>query len=172
VVRRLCVLLLLLLPAAACGPGEERRTAAGISAERLVLQAEDLPGYRADLPEGGQTKWSAGYRRSAGGAEGPSTIESTAEILSSSESTREQLSEVRGALEERPGWQPIGEPGLGEESFASTSVHDAVRSYELVWRDGNVIASLSVRGSEAELAFADVLALAEKQERRISDATA
>jgi chromate reductase, NAD(P)H dehydrogenase (quinone) len=48
VVRRFGVLLLL-FSTVACGPGEERRTAEGINAERLVLQAEDLPGYRAAL---------------------------------------------------------------------------------------------------------------------------
>ena len=80
------------------------------------------------------------------------------------------MSEAREELDDSElDWQPIGEPGLGDESFASTVVRGTVRSYRVIWRDGNVTAHLGVGGRKG-LAFADALALAEKQERRISDA--
>jgi hypothetical protein len=168
VCRLIVVLVAVLL--AACGPAGDEGSVEGTSAERLVLQAEDLPGYRDGPAEGDGATWNARYVRSGASAEAPLQVESSAEISDSSDGARENISVTRGALRERDNWQPIGEPGLGDESFAATSAAGATRSYEVVWRDGNVMARLSVVGSESELAFADVLALAEKQEERILEA--
>jgi hypothetical protein len=166
-VRSLTVLLAPLL-AAGCALGAEDTVVAPGNAKRLVLQRADLPGFQVDSQGGGPEQWSARYRRSGGT---PLGIESKAEVAESAEAAEERLAELRQMLDDRGAdWQPIGEPGLGDESLAFTRVHEAARSYEIVWRDANVTCHLSVSGADRELAFADVIALAEKQERRIDDA--
>lgn len=169
--RRLTVLLAPVL-LAGCGLGSTGSSVERGRAEQLVLQQADVPAYVADSSAGGREEWTRRYRRSTDiSTGGPLTIESSAQITDSSDGARERLSDTRGAFEQSGlDWQPIGEPGLGGESFASTLVQGTKRSYEVVWRDANVVARLSVNGREGGLAFGDVLALAEKQERRITDA--
>lgn len=134
-------------------------------ADRLVLQRADLPGFSKSWHGGGQEKWAARYRRSG---VTPVEIESRAEVAESGDGAEERLTELRIEIGERgEEWQPIGEPGLGDESFAFTRLRATADEYEVVWRDDNVTGHLKVEG---ELAFADVLALAVKQERRIDDA--
>jgi len=45
-----------------------------------------------------------------------------------------------------------------------------VRNYQVVWRDDNAVASLTVNGFERKLALSDVLELARKQQRRLARA--
>lgn len=165
--RSLTVLLTPVL-AVGCGLGGDEATVEPGRARQLVLQRADLPGFQVSSNIGRPDYWSARYRR-AGAT--PLGIESKAEVVDSSDAAEERLSEIHAALDERGvGWQPIGEPGLGDESFAFTRVLDTARSYEVVWRDANVTGHLSVSGPQGELAFADVLELAGKQERRIDGA--
>lgn len=163
------MLTVLLTPVLAVGCGlAEEPVVESVSARRLVLQQADLPGFDTSLHEGGRTRWRTRYRRASGT---PLAIESKAELVASSDAAEERLAEIRTSLDDRGAdWQPIGEPGLGDESFAFTRVLEAARSYEIVWREANVTCHLTVSGAEQQLAFADVIALAEKQERRIDDA--
>lgn len=168
--RRLTVLLAPVL-LAGCGLGSTGSSVERGRAEQLVLQQADVPAYVADSSAGGREHWTRRYRWPSSSTGGPLAIESSARIADSSDGARERLSDARGAFDRSAlDWQPIGEPGLGGESFASTLVEGARRSYEVVWRDANVMARLSVNGREGRLAFGEVLALAEKQERRIADA--
>ena len=64
-------------------------------------------------------------------------------------------------------WQPIGEPGLGDESFAATRVRGDLRFYRVHWREANVLASLRLNGAEGRFPFSDALELAREQEKRI-----
>lgn len=100
----------------------------------------------------------------------PLSIASAAHVFVSGEAAEKRLEAERSALDEKPGWQPIGEPGLGDESFAATVVQGGMRSYTVFWRHGNATASLGVIARQDELPFADVVELARKQQRRIADA--
>jgi hypothetical protein len=162
----------------------------------LVLQPEDLPavfdrfdegrqamadnpgGSRADPARfGRQDGWKARYRRpGTPRTEGPLVVESRADLFDSSGGAKDELEAARRDLEDGElEWQPIDEPGLGDESFAATLVQSGgtsgVRFYQVYWREANVTASLSVNGFESRLALAEALELARKQERRISRAS-
>jgi hypothetical protein len=168
-VRRLPVLLFTAF-AAGCGFGGDEGTVEARNAAALVLQPSDLPGFGIDSSTGGGGRWRARYRRSRAARTGPVAVDSAVEIWRTSDAAEGRFSTAREELPESDGWQPIGEPGLGSESFASTRVVDGARSYEIVWRDANVTAWVSVRGREGEVPFAGALALVEKQEDRIDDA--
>ena len=131
-------------------------------ANQLVVQQADAVGYRMRSSSGDSQRWAATYARSG------AAIESTVEISDSVDDAKGRLAEAREAL--RAGsaqWQPIGEPGLGDESFAATAVAGAVRSYRVVWREDNVAAVIRLHAPEGTLRFADALALAEQQDRHI-----
>jgi hypothetical protein len=167
-VRRLPLLLFAVLAAGCVFGGDETAVEAESPAE-LVLQASDLPGFEVDSSTGGVRRWTTRYRRTAAQT-GPLMVESTVEISNTGDEAEARFSAARAELPESSGWQPIGEPGLGAESFASTRVGEGARSYEVVFRDANVTAWVSVNGREGQLPFAEALAVAEKQERQISEA--
>jgi hypothetical protein len=162
----------------------------------LVLQPDDLPpvfdrfdegrqvaadspgGSRADADRfGRRAGWKARYRRpGTPQTAGPLVVESRADLFDSSDGAKDELDAAREDLEGGElDWQPIGEPGLGDESFAATLVQaggtSGVRFYQVFWREANVTASLSLNGFEGRFAFAEALELARKQEGRISRAS-
>ncbi len=108
----------------------------------------------------------AQYRRLASETtNGPVAVESRAHVLDSSEAADEELETARADVGDS---QPIGEPGLGDESFAATRAQSGVRYYGVYWREANVTASLALNGVEGRFPFSDALELARKQEERIA----
>lgn len=162
----------------------------------LVLQPADVPGVfvqfdhgrqiGADAPGGTRAApgrfgrvegWKARYRRPGSpSTEGPLVIESRADLFESAGGAEDDFDAALTDLREStPGWSPIDEPGIGDESFAATHVQEGgtdVRWYQVFWRDDNVTASLVVSGFDGKLALADALALARKQQRRVARAAA
>jgi hypothetical protein len=136
----------------------------GVDPAQLVLRRSHLPGYRLQWSAGDDYRWTARYRSAA------LAVQSTVEISSTSDAAEARFSAARDDFPESGGWQPIGEPGLGAESFASTRVGGDARSYAVVWREANVIARLDATGREGHVPFADALELAKKQEALISEA--
>jgi hypothetical protein len=193
-VRR-AVLLLVLLGLAGCSlmGGDGGASIEVAELQKLVLQPDDLPRsferfdegrqIAADLPVGAradparfgrQDGWKARYRR-AGTLQttGPLVIESKADLFDSSNGAKDDFDAARAdADESEPEWQPIGEPGLGDKSFAATLLEgtqtSGVRFYQVVWREDNATASLNVNGFARGLTLEDVLELARAQERRIA----
>jgi hypothetical protein len=188
-VRRAVLLLVVIL--AGCSLDGDEASIDREELEGLVLQPDDVPPVfvrfdhgrqlRADAPGGsraGQSRfnriegWKARYRR-AGALEtaGPLVIESRADLFESPEGAEQDLEAARSDLEVgAPEWKPIDEPGLGDESFAATVVQGGVRYYQAFWRDENATATLNVNGFEGKVALSEVLALARKQQERISGA--
>jgi hypothetical protein len=190
-VRRAVSLLLLALAMCGCGFGGDDDSISRQELPKLVLRQSDLPrvfvafdqgrqsitdlpgGHRGDpMRFGREDGWKARYRRS--GTEqtkGPLVVESRADLFSSADGAKDDLDAAREDLgEDELDWQPIDEPGLGDESFAATLVQGGVRFYRVVWRDANVTASLSANGFEPRLALGEVLALARAQEEHIAAA--
>jgi hypothetical protein len=195
---RQALLLLAILGLAGCSlTGDNGGTSLEVAQlEKLVLQPEDLPRsfmrfdegrqVAADLPEGARADparfgrrdgWKARYRR-AGKVQtpGPIVIESKADVFDSGEGAEDDFEAARAETDEsEPEWQPIGEPGLGDESFAATLLQgpesSGVRFYQVVWREDNAVASLNVNGFARGLALEDALELARTQERRIETVT-
>ena len=185
--------LLLVLFLAGCSFGGDEGTIAVGDLPRIVLQPADLspaflrfdegrqilvdsPGGRRKDPArfGREDGWKARYRR-AGSQQmsGPIVVESRADVFESSAGAKDDLDAAREDLKDSElGWQPIDEPGLGDESFAGTHVEPGlgkgVRYYQVYWRDSNVTASLALNGFESRFPLADALALARKQEKRIA----
>ncbi len=190
------MLLLLSAVLVGCSLGGDKASISRNELEHLVLQPQDVPlifvrfdhgrQARADAPGGRRADgsrfgriegWKARYRRSGTPTTaGPLVIESRADLFESADGAKDDLEAARadlGSAESASAWKPIDEPGLGDESFAATSVQQGatgVRYYDVYWRDGNAIATLRVNGFEGKLALADVLALARKQQERISRA--
>jgi hypothetical protein len=162
-VHRLPRLVVAALAAGCVFDGDERAIDA-VDPAQLVLQRSHLPGFGLEWSAGNGRRWTRRYRRPA------LSVQSTVEISPSSHAAEARFSAAREAFPESGGWQPIGEPGLGAESFASTRVEGGARSYEVVWREANVTARLGVNGREGHVPFADALELAEMQEELISEA--
>jgi hypothetical protein len=141
-----------------CGGGEGPAVEPG-RPDELVLQPADVPELSTESSSGDHRGWAVTF---AGARE---AVESTAAIHETNGHAQDRL-QARGA---RVG-QPIGEPGIGDESLAGTAVAAGERSYTLMWREENVTGLLFVRGPEGRHTFADVVALAEKQQRRIEAA--
>jgi hypothetical protein len=173
--RRLVALGLLTL--AGCGLGGDKEMVDDAVVDELLLQPGDLGrGFRQTyiqtLDDGPVTEGRYRYRRlGPSRTHGLVQVDSTARIFSSSDAADDDLEASRLALDEKPGWQPIDEPGLGEESFAATATPFSAREYRVFWREHNTTAGIVVKAYE-ELAFSDVLELARKQEQRIADAVA
>jgi hypothetical protein len=194
VVPRPALVLLLLLAGCSIGGDDGAMVELG-ELPRLVLQPADLPrvfqrfdegrqvladnpgGSRAD-PErfGRRDGWKARFHRSGTqDTAGPIVVESRVDLFESSSGAEDELEAARSDLmEDDAEWQPIDEPGLGDESFAATLVQESggsgVRHYRVYWRDGNMTAFLNVNGFETRLPLEEVLELARKQESRIASA--
>jgi hypothetical protein len=193
-VQRAALLLVVLVTG--CSLGGDKASISRSELEQLVLQPQDVPRLfvrfdqgrqvMADAPGGRRADasrferiegWKARYRR-AGTPEtaGPLVIESRVDLFESADGAKEDLEAARADLREAESasaWKPIDEPGLGDESFAATSVQQGVtgvRYYDVYWRDDNAMATLRVNGFEGKLALADVLALARKQQKRMAAA--
>jgi hypothetical protein len=172
--RRLVAFALIAL--AGCGIGSDETTIDENRVEDLLLQPADLgarfhPTYVRNLAD--RPVAEVRYRQvRSSELQGPLRIESRAQVFTSSEAAERTLEAARSSFGEKPDWQPIGEPGLADESFAATIVQGAVRSYKVVWRHRNAMASLGVSARHDKLPFADVLELARKQQRRIAAAAA
>jgi hypothetical protein len=184
----LCVIV---AAVAGCSYGDDESSLGRGELSRMVLQPEDVarvftrfdvgPQAFADAPTGSRSDparfgriagWKARYRR-RGTAEtsGPLVIESRADVFDSSSGADDELDAARSDLTDE--WKPIDDPGLGDESFAATSVQPGfarVRHFQVVWREDNATGSLSVNGFDGRLSLSDALELARKQQRRIADA--
>jgi hypothetical protein len=164
-VKRAFLWLVALL--AGCAFGGEKERIDEARADELVLQHQDVdPGFRQMWSRnlGGRPVSEVQYRRDA------LTIRSAAHVLSSEDAADEGLDTAREALRRKPAWQPIDEPGLGDESFAATVLQEGVRHYEVVWRESNAAASLTVTAFDDALPLADVLELARRQQLRLERA--
>ena len=187
--ERAAVLLVLLL--AGCSLGEESASIERSELAKLVLQPSDVHPIFARFDDGRQVTadspggrradpsrfervegWKARYHRPGPlQTSGPVAIESRADLFESTEGAEEDFEAARADLDEIEGsWRPIDEPGLGDESFAATSVGGGVRYFLVFWREDNATATLNVNGFDRKLALADVLELARKQEDRVDGA--
>ena len=124
---------------AGCSFSDEKRTIDEARADQLVLQREDVdPHFRQTWVRnlGGRPGSEVLYRRSySPTVPGPFRIRSRADVLRSADDADERLGAARDALGSGA-WQPIAEPGLGDESFAATVVQGGVRRYDVAWRGG------------------------------------
>lgn len=158
---------------------------------QLVLQPRDLPAgwiqfdggrqLRADAPQGERSEptrfgrvegWKARYRRPGSpSTEGPLVVESRADLFDDSGGAE---SDFEAAVRElAAGGRPLDAPDLGEEAHARTSGDErkgGVRFFTVVWRDANVLATLSVNGFHGRVEAEDVVELARKQQARIQRA--
>ncbi len=194
--RRLALTLAFVLVAlTACAGGGERSVEPG-DLRKIVLQPTDLPADFVRFDEGEQLRadmgggersvpdrfgreggWKARYKRSGTAAtRGPLLVESRADLFAKTDGAEEDLDAYRRELSGTVAGSGLSRkvvdaPTIGDGAFAvelRTSGTPTVRFFTIAWRSGNVTASVSVNGFE--LSLRDALALARKQQRRISKA--
>jgi hypothetical protein len=158
---------------------------------QLVLQPRDLTSewvqfdggrqLRADAPTGERSDptrfgriegWKARYRRPGSPTtRGPLVIESRADLFDDSGGAESDFEAAKQAL--ASSGRPFDVPDLGDESYGATAGDDtagSVRFFTVVWRHGNLLATLSVNGFHGRVQAEDVLELARKQQARIARA--
>lgn len=193
--RRALLVLSLLLAGCSVGGDDGEGSVQPGQLPGLVLQPDDVSrafqrfdegsqaiadnpgGSRADPARfGRQEGWKARYRRVATAqTAGPLVIESRVDLFESTSGAEDELDAAQRDIQEGElEWDPISEPGLGDESFAATLVQpgtgSGVRYYRVYWRDANVSGSISVSGFEGRFSLAEALALARKQQEHIDGA--
>ena len=157
----------------------------------LVLQPADLPnifvrfdegalarrempgGDRADpLRFGREGGWKARYKRSGTvKTRGPVVIESRVDLFKDADGAEQDFEAYKLELRAAEARHPS--PKLGDEAIALGHVEPALRPvqfFTVAWRQQNVTASVTVNGFAGKLLFADVVALARRQHRRITAA--
>jgi hypothetical protein len=98
-------------------------------------------------------------------------IESRADLFEDSDGAKSDFEAARQALE--TSGRQFEAPDLGDESYAVTAGDEtagSVRFFTIVWRDANVLATLSVNGFHGRVEPEDVAELARKQQARIARA--
>ncbi len=195
----LAAIALAAVAAAACSPLDDEEPAFSEALlPALVLQPDDLPpafsqfdegplaiadapvGDRSDPARFGRVGgWKARYRR-PGSAEtgGPLVVESRADLFEGSGGAEQELDAHREELEPQalhPSTLSLVEiEELGDQAFALTQdAGDAagtVVSHTVLWRYGNVTASVTANGFSGKIRPAHVLDLARAQQRRIAAA--
>ncbi len=162
--------------------------------KELVLQQADLPTVFTRFDEGRQARidqrggtladvtrfgrqdgWKARYRRSGSAStRGPLVVDSRVDVFADADGARDELEAMRSNLVEGLRLVPGDAPELGDESFLATGTQGsgrfAIRFYVVGWRDENATAAVSANGFDGRFTRDELVALARKQERRISAA--
>jgi hypothetical protein len=161
---------------------------------QLVLQPSDLtpdwtrfdagrqrladapPGDRADPTRfGREGGWIARYRR-PGSSEtaGPLVVESRADLFESVGGAEDDFDAALADIERlgQAGSESIDTSDLGDEARGVGSVGEPgqLQFFTIVWRDGNVTATLTANGFHGRLLPEHVVRLAEKQQARMARA--
>jgi hypothetical protein len=189
-VRRLAALLLVAALLTGCGAGGPKIATARLPS--IVLQPRDLGGRYLQFTSGAQTRsdahlgprhdlqrfgrlggWITRYRI-AGGASprnGPAVVESRADLFPSAGAAGKDLDAYGAeydALVASAGGKKVSAPHVGDDARAFTFGSGGDRFFAVAWRAGNATASVVVEGSHVSLA--DAVALARKQQKRVSAA--
>jgi hypothetical protein len=185
--RRLCVLSLGLALVAGCGHGGGPESVQK-SLPSLVLQPSDLPptftrfdvgrianldvhpGPRADPHRFGRKGgWKARYKRSGSPTtRGPLVVESRADLFGGPGGAAKDLAAYEEEFSQTG--RSLTPPRLGAEARAMTFRQGAVQFLTVAWRERNATGSVLVEGFAGHVELADALALARRQEARISAA--
>jgi len=158
---------------------------------QVVLQPADVPPEFMRFDEGRQLAaeeriegagfdrldgWKARYRRSGTPAtEGPLVIASLADVFESESGAEDAFGAQRDALDAGDvGWEPVDAPAVGDEAIARTveegSGPSRVEFFTVLWRQGNITASVEANGFADGLDVNDAVELARKQAARIESA--
>jgi hypothetical protein len=133
---------------------------------------EPPPAGRAE-PEAG---WVARFRHlDPRNTDGPLVIESRARVFEDEDAAQRDLDEYRRELLSGGATEVEAGPELGEEAWAvalqQPALPRAVVYFTVAWRRANVTASVTVQGFDGKITLEDTIALARKQEDRLSAAS-
>jgi hypothetical protein len=188
-VRPALAVFLVLVAAAGCGSSAARLTAKQLPT--LVLQPGDLPADFQRFDEGRQVSldrvpgpryetarfgredgWKARYRRAGTSAtSGPLVVESRADVFASPSGAQDDLAAYRYQFEHAVAATLIQAPSLGDGAVAMTQLQPGtpgIRYYSIAWRNSNATGSVTANGFAGRLTFAQAVALARAQERRMA----
>jgi len=185
---RRALLLAIPLILAACGGSQ---AVSGKNLDKLVLQQQDVgtafdpfnSGPQVMLDNQGTPRsdparfgreggWIARFRR-GGSAQtrGPLVVESRVDVFKSSGGAKSDFGEYKTLLNELPGARTIQPPQVGDEAAAVTFTQAGtlpLRFYRIAWRYRNATASVTVEGFDKKVEPADAVALARKQQARLT----
>jgi hypothetical protein len=177
---------------AGIGANDEEARVTKADLEELVLHQSDL-GRRFTLFDYGELQvtdfqagpredparferqggWKARYRRSplAGAPRppGPLLVVSIVDLFAGSDGAKSDLMAYESELSESG---EVTEVDVGDEAVGKTRLVGGVRYIDIAWRRANVTGSVSVSGLAESLSLTDAVALARRQDRRVSRALA
>ena len=191
---RLASAVFLAFALAGCSGGERDGEASLERADlpRLVLQPDDLgspftqfdegpiraadrpPGERSDPERFGRVDGRlARYRRQGSAStQGPLVVESRVDLFGSGEGATSDLDAVRDqSLQHGAGTAEVDAAELGDEAYVTGPTGEtpgSVRTFTVVWRYRNVLATLTANGFQLDAE--EVLELARKQHARLARA--
>ena len=168
---------------AGCAFGGDSASVEADELDATVLHSEDLPRVFVSFDEGplqvadaprGESGWKARYRRSGSpDTSGPLVIESRVDRVIDEEAAAQVLAAQARRLRADGGWSEEDVSPLGAESFAFRQREEAVNAVDyfvVVWREANVVASLTISGFAGKVRLGDAVELARKQQRRVDAA--
>jgi hypothetical protein len=186
------VLPALVLVLSACGPGGESKISTS-GLKELVLRQSELKGPFATVVDGPTARLDVQgtprsdlhrfdrrggwvirlHRPGSKSTRGPLVVASTVDVFGGSAGAKQDLELFRSQLSRIPGGHPVSVSKLGDDATAVTSVQPgllAVRSFTIVWRERNAVASITANGFDGKVSFSDVLRLARRQEQKLARA--
>ena len=191
---RLLTLILLVAIASGCADDDDEPPLVRSELPRLVLQPDDLTPEWSSFDEGRQARadaltgaradpgrfgrldgWKARYRRPGSvQTEGPLVVESRADLFGAVSGAEQDFDAAVEELEQSTGpSRPVERLDLGDEGRslvgAAGSTGELV-TVTVVWRERNVVATVTANGFSGSLSAADVAELARLQQQRLASA--
>ena len=140
--------------------------------------ADLQPGPRLEPGRFGRIAgWKARYRQTALEADGPLIVESFVDLFGSADGARRDLEAYRTQFEQAARTSGgkarlLERPRVGDGAYAFTLVQESatlpLRFFTVAWRNGAVTGAVTVNGADGQVDLSAAVALARKQNRRIS----
>jgi hypothetical protein len=176
---------------AGCGGGSARPKLPDGKLQKLVLQEQDLPAYDQFVFErevasdfnpvlhrepnelGRQNGWTARYRRVRSRGSGALTVSSIADVFgrdSDAKKFLDAVDELQAQVGPANGLKKLA-LDLGDQAVGyatANALPSGVRSVQVMWRKGRYVGTITATGFTRQMSVANVVALARKQDRRLS----
>jgi hypothetical protein len=185
--RALLLTLVAVVLAGGCARAEAPTTVSPDRLRDVVLQAEDVPGFRRSdggpprvspdpgRPVGTRDAWRVGFRSRTTVIEGVFLIEAEAEAFPDYTAAHRAFRRLIGKVDAHDlltglPTTRVPAPPIGVEARAWTAHLEPMTVASVVWRSGNVLSWIALHGPDRNEAMQTVIELAKRQDARIEAA--